>query len=70
MPTSTDDGVRCGVCGAVLENELALEEHKEVHAEQLAEGEPMVSAHKCAFCSASFRTPEELRDHHATAHRK
>ena len=70
MTAPADEVVRCDVCGVVLENAMALEEHQEVHAEQRAEGEPVVSPHHCAFCSATFATPEELRDHHATAHRK
>lgn len=68
MPSPADELVRCDVCGAVLENAMALEEHQEVHAEQIAEGEPTVAAHACPMCSAKFRTPEELRDHNRTAH--
>lgn len=58
------------MCGVVLANEMELTEHREVHAEQRAEGEPTVARHHCSFCSATFATPEELRDHHRTAHHR
>lgn len=60
----------CPVCGAVLSNAVEFAEHREVHSEQRAEGEPQVVMHHCSFCSMSFRTPEELREHHRTAHNK
>jgi hypothetical protein len=60
----------CPVCGVVLSNEIELGEHKEVHMEQRAEGESTLATHGCSFCSAKFRTPEELRDHHRIAHNK
>lgn len=70
MPANAPPEFRCQVCGVLLSNAIELEEHMEVHAEQRAEGEPTQSWHACAFCGKKFRTPEELRDHHRTAHAK
>ncbi|MCI4325548.1 MAG: hypothetical protein L3K00_06685 [Thermoplasmata archaeon] len=62
--------INCQVCGVGLSNALELEEHMEVHAEQRAEGEPLQSWHACMFCGKKFAAPEELRNHHRTAHSK
>jgi hypothetical protein len=70
MPASTPGEIRCQICGVVLSNQIELEEHMEVHAEQRAEGEPFQTWHSCAFCAQKFATPEELRKHHQTAHGK
>jgi hypothetical protein len=70
MAASRPAEIRCQVCGVVLSNAIELEEHMEVHADQRAEGEPLQSWHTCAFCAAKFATPEELRNHHRTAHGK
>jgi hypothetical protein len=70
MPASAPTEFRCAECGVVLADALELEEHREVHAQQKAEGEPTHAMHQCAFCSMKFRTPEELREHHRTAHRR
>ncbi|MCI4326691.1 MAG: hypothetical protein L3K16_03525 [Thermoplasmata archaeon] len=70
MAASPPTSVTCPVCGVVLSNEMELGEHKEVHAEQRAEGESTTAIHGCAFCPAKFRTPEELRDHHRVAHNR
>jgi hypothetical protein len=71
MAAATALGVPCELCGVELSNEAELKEHLEMHAEKVAEGEP-VGRHvaKCAFCGAPFVRPEELRDHHAIAHRR
>jgi hypothetical protein len=70
MAAAAPRSLVCPVCGVVLSNEVEFEEHKEVHLEEKAEGEPLVSPHRCVFCGARFRTPEELRDHHRTAHNR
>jgi hypothetical protein len=70
MPATPGGSLTCPVCGLVLANEVEFAEHREVHSEQRAEGEPVVAMHHCSFCSASFRTPEELREHHRVAHNK
>jgi phage FluMu protein Com len=70
MSADPSTEVKCPVCGAVMANAIELEEHMEVHAEQRAEGEPYQTWHACAFCGKKFATPEELRDHHRTAHGK
>ena len=69
MPPSPSTGFQCPVSGVVLSDQRELEEHREVHFEQQAEGESVHPLHACAMCSAKFRTPEELRDHIRTAHR-
>jgi hypothetical protein len=70
MAATPPTAFQCPVCGVVLSNEMELGEHKEVHAEQRAEGESTLAIHKCAFCPSKFRTPEELRDHHRVAHNR
>jgi DNA-directed RNA polymerase subunit RPC12/RpoP len=70
MSAEATGEIRCQICGVVLSNAIELEEHMEVHAEQRAEGEPYQTWHVCAFCGQKFATPEELRNHHRTAHSK
>jgi hypothetical protein len=70
MSAAESGGIHCQICGIALSNAMELEEHMEVHAEQRAEGEPLQSWHACAFCGKKFATPEELRNHHRTAHAK
>jgi hypothetical protein len=70
MPATPSATFTCAVCGIVLSSDRELAQHREVHSEQRAEGEPVVAMHHCSFCSMSFRTPEELRDHHRTAHNR
>ncbi|HXQ93983.1 MAG TPA: C2H2-type zinc finger protein [Thermoplasmata archaeon] len=61
---------QCPVCGMVLSNEIEFSEHQDVHLEERAEGQSELPVHQCVLCSARFRTPEELRDHHRTAHNR
>jgi|HubBroStandDraft_3_1064219.scaffolds.fasta_scaffold1274641_1 hypothetical protein len=70
MPATPPTAFQCSVCGVVLSNEMELGEHKEVHIEQRAEGESTLATHGCSFCAAKFRSPEQLRDHHRSAHNK
>ncbi|MCI4330877.1 MAG: hypothetical protein L3K19_03390 [Thermoplasmata archaeon] len=71
MDAKTATVFRCEVCDKELSDGPELQTHLEGHAEKIAEGEsPLPPRPKCAFCEATFDTPEELRDHHATAHRK
>jgi hypothetical protein len=70
MSAEASGVVRCEICGVSLTNAIELEEHMEVHDEQRAEGEPTHTWHSCAFCGMKFATPEELRNHHRTAHAK
>ena len=70
MAETPVSGIRCTVCGVVLADEKELAEHREVHDVQRAEGEPTRPVHHCSFCSAVFPSPEQLRDHHRSAHGK
>jgi hypothetical protein len=70
MPATAPGNLQCKICGVALTNAIELEEHMEVHDEQRAEGEPTQSWHSCAFCGKKFAAPEELRNHHRTAHAK
>jgi hypothetical protein len=75
MEIGTQSGgtIRCEICGSALADELELKEHLEGHVEKAAEGVdpvPPGPRHKCSFCPETFDTPEELREHHATAHHK
>ncbi|MCI4330887.1 MAG: hypothetical protein L3K19_03450 [Thermoplasmata archaeon] len=50
-----------------------LQGHVDGHAERVAEGLPAVPegpSLRCAFCPALFETPEQVKDHHASAHHK
>jgi hypothetical protein len=71
--TGKEEPIRCELCGATMANAVELQEHLDGHAERAAEGLPATPAgpsHKCAFCSAAFDTPEQLKAHQGSAHQK
>lgn len=71
MATNPVEVYKCNVCGIELSDPAELETHLEGHAEKIAEGaSPLPQPPKCAFCGKTFDGPEELREHHATAHRR
>jgi Zinc finger, C2H2 type len=71
MTAGNTEEFRCDLCGASLANEAELVEHREGHAEKVAEGAPegwTGPALRCAICSKTFDRPEAVKAHHQSAH--
>jgi Zinc finger, C2H2 type len=61
---------KCPVCASDFDEGL-LEAHLRGDHPSYRPGAPTVRVpHRCVFCGATFDQPEQLRDHHLSAHGK